>query len=206
MKPRISRQSAEVFARQLPEEDRAEYLDAVTADEARSRGSKAANEADHAFMEWCRGQHRAAKLAGIVARVRHCGPPVRFIGRGMCEPIGVGPADFQGQLSKRYGAVAVAIEAKSREGRLSLAEIPQHQRDDLDECADGGGLALLLYEHRDEHRVRRFAVPWREVPWVERSRTVHGKAQHSKSVGPEDLRAWEVGVQPYLLRFVTRVP
>lgn len=200
--PRVSRKSAEVIAQMLPPDERDAYLDAVAPDDARSMGSRAANEADHAFMLWCRGQHHAAKRAGVIARMRHCGPPVRFVGRGVCEPIGTGPADFQGQLTRRFGSISVAVEAKTREGRLSLAEIPQHQRDDLEECAAEGGLALLLYEYRDGEVVRRFAVPWRSIPWVERSRVVNGKTQRSKSIGPDDVATWEVFPQRcYLLRF-----
>ena len=209
---RHSRKTAAVFALQLPPKEREAYIASVTPDEARSLGSKAANDADHALMEWARGQHRAGKAAHVIARMRHCGPPVRFIGEGVCEPIGVGPADFQGQLTRRYGSVSVAVEAKSREGRLSFNDVPSHQREDLDECAAEGGIALLLYEHRDGPVLRRFAIPWAEVPWHASSRAKPGRAGstkasdlvHSKSIGPEEVAAWEVPAQAcYLVRFAS---
>ena len=161
-------------------------------DTARSLGSRAAQQADHAFMERLRGQHMAAKLAGIVARMRHCGPPVRFMGRGMCEPIGTGPADFQGQFTRAYGSKSIAAEAKSRAGRLAFNDIPAHQVEDLDACADEGGCALLLYEHRDGSRVTPYAIPWRRVPWV--------TLRTAKSIGPEECAGWEFW-PCYLQRF-----
>lgn len=206
MTRRMSQRSAEVFARQLPEAERADYIASVVPDAARSLGSRAANDADHAFMAWMRGQHQAAKLAGVLARMRHCGPPVRFVGRGLCEPIGTGPADFQGQLTRRYGSLSVAVEAKTHEGRLSWHDVLAHQRDDLDDCAAEGGVALLVYEHRDGSALRRFAVPWRDVPWTERSRTVVGRVQRSKTTGPDELAAWEVPARAfYLAPFVGEV-
>ena len=153
---------------------------------ARSRGAELANAADAAFMMWCRDQHYLARSAGILWRIRHVGPPVRFIGPNLCEPIGKGPADFQGQLARRFGALPVVAEAKTREGRLALSEIPTHQRADLDECADDGGISVLLYEHRDGLLVTPFAIPWRAVPW----RSVRKGA--GPSIGPEECAPWRV--------------
>ena len=183
---RMSRKTAEIFARRMAPEDAKVFLEAQEKDAARSAGSELAQLADHAFMDWARAQHRAARDAGVIGRIRHVGPPVRFVGRGLCEPTGKGPADFQGNLSKKYSSLPLAVEAKTRAGRLALSEIPEHQRVDLDECIETGGVGVLLYEHRDGLTVTQFAVPWRAVPW----RSVRKGA--GPSIGPEECAPWRV--------------
>lgn len=183
---RMSRKTAEIFARRMDPEDAKVFLEAQDRDSARSAGSELAQLADHAFMDWARAQHRAARDAGVIGRIRHVGPPVRFVGRGLCEPVGKGPADFQGNLSKKYSSRPVAVEAKTRAGRLALSEIPAHQVEDLDECIATGGVSVLLYEHREGLTVAQYAIPWRAVPW----RSVRKGA--GPSIGPEECAPWRV--------------
>ena len=158
---------------------------------ARVVGGHAARDAGAAFEAWLSAQHRAAELAGL-AHVRHVGPPVAHTGIGGRDlrVIGHGPADYQGVIR---GGRAVAVEAKSRTGRLARAEIPQHQQDDLARVAALGGVALLVVELRDHQLVA--AVPWGQVPWM--------KARTAEAVGAEQLRAWVVSSgSVYLARFV----
>ena len=99
-------------------------------------------------------------------------------GRLVVVVAGVGPADYQGQLP---GGRSVALEAKSREGRLYRDEVPEHQAADLDACAAGGGLAVLVA--RLDGVVH--AIPWREVPWC-------SPRGGKPSIGAGDVTAWAV--------------
>ena len=169
----------------------------------RSRGAAAANVHGNAFAAWLDAQHEAALLAGL-ACVRRVGPPVVVGASG--KPVawaGDGPADYQGTLR---GGRSVAVEAKSRESRLSRREIPQHQIDDLDRVASLGGLALLLVEIRAASLIA--AVPWASVPWHESTRRVKRgclvRVERSHSVGAEELAPWRVPTRSvYLARWVT---
>ena len=142
-----------------------------------------------ALEAWLDAQFARAIAKGLLARMRHVGPPSEphivdgaiardRRGRWLSAVTGEGPADYQGQL---VGGRAVALEAKSREGRLRLDEVPEHQRADLDACADGGGLAVLVARLGGVTH----AVPWREVPWC-------SPRGGRPSVGAEDVRAWRV--------------
>ena len=145
---------------------------------ARVDGGKAARAHGAALEKWLADQHRTAALAGL-AHVRHVGAPV-IVGAGgrPTEWAGTGPADFQGQLP---GGRSVAIEAKSREGRLTREEIAEHQRADLDACAAGGGLAVIVARLGGAVH----AIPWREVPWC-------SPRGGSPSIGAADVAAWRI--------------
>ena len=146
---------------------------------------RVAKERGDAFEAWLDAAHEASVASGALARMRHVGPPhVRGAG-GVPVIVGVGPADYQGQT--RDGR-AVAIEAKCRAGNLRSAELPDHQRADLDACADGGGVAALVYRWTtpDRRAQRTFVVPWRRVPWSAARRG------DGPSVGPDACAPWEV--------------
>lgn len=142
-----------------------------------------------ALEAWLTMQHDRAIARGLLARMAHVGAPStphvvngRLArdqrGRVLAAITGTGPADFQGQLPSGR---SVAIEAKSREGRLTREEIAEHQRADLDACAQGGGLAVLVA--RLDGAVH--AIPWREVPWC-------SPRGGSPSIGAADVAAWRI--------------
>lgn len=117
-----------------------------------ARAGLIARRHGEALEAWLTMQHDRAIAKGLLARMAHVGAPStphvvsgRLArdqrGRMLAAITGTGPADFQGQLP---GGRSVAIEAKSREGRLSREEIAEHQKADLDACAAGGGLAVLV--------------------------------------------------------------
>ena len=55
-------------------------------------------------------------------------------------------------------------------------------------------------ELRDgEGRARVFAVPWAEVPWKRGTLKRGEKKYETASVGPGELRGWEVGPQSIYL-------
>lgn len=144
-----------------------------------------AKERGDAFEHWLDAAHKASVASGALARMRHVGPPhVRGAG-GVPVIVGTGPADYQGQTPDGR---AVAIEAKVRARNLSLSDLPDHQRDDLDACARGGGVAALVYRWTtpDQRRQRTFAMPWTQVPWAAPRRG------DGPSVGPEACAQWEV--------------
>ncbi len=169
-----------------------------------ARANAAAAQAAGASLEhWLGQQHRVAASLGL-AHVRHVGPPVAHGGsRGQhLKVIGLGPADYQGVLR---GGRALAVEAKSRDGRLSRADIPEHQQRDLQRVSDLGGLALLVVEVRRAQLIA--AVPWAEVPWTVRERTLgRGKpserVERPETIGAEELAAWRVVAGCYLRRWV----
>ena len=149
---------------------------------------RAAQQRGDAFEAWLDAAHEAHVATGVLARMRHVGPPHKRIGGGEVVIIGDGPADYQGQTTRAHGGRAVAIEAKCRAGNLRLAELPAHQVADLDACADGGGVAALVYRWTtpDRRAQRTFVVPWRRVPWAAARRG------DGPSVGPEACAPWEV--------------
>ncbi len=143
-------------------------------------GQIAARDHGDELERWLEAQHERAIARGLLCRMRHVGPPHRRTGVGGHEIriVGLGPADYQGQLP---GGCAIALEAKSREGRLSRDELPEHQRADLDACAAGGGLAVLVARLGGTIH----AIPWREVPWC-------SPRGGSPSIGAADVSAWRV--------------
>lgn len=145
----------------------------------------AAHHRGDAFEAWLDAAHAAALATGALARMRHVGPPHKRIGAGEVVIVGTGPADYQGQTPDSR---AVAMEAKCRAGNLRLAELPDHQRDDLDACARAGGVAVLVYRWTtpDRRAQRTFAMPWVQVPWAAPRRG------DGPSVGPEACAPWEV--------------
>lgn len=192
MTARMSRGTATVLSRMLPPEERAGYVEtmAPVRSGARVAAGHVARDAGAAFEAWLAAQHQAASVAGL-AYVRHVGPPVAHTGAGGRELkiVGTGPADFQGVMC---GGRALAIEAKSREGRLARAEIPEHQQRDLARVAALGGVALLVVELREHQLVA--AVPWRDVPWK--------VARTAEAVGAAELGPWRVDASRcYLERF-----
>ena len=207
----MSRRSAEVFAQQLPPEERAAYVDAVAPekDGARVAGGRLAVDHDAALMRVCRDQHRLAHTAGL-AKVRHVGPAHQRTGPGGQEIkiVGKGPADFQGAIRADLGQHwrLLAVEAKSREGRLQRHDIETHQQEDLAWVEAVGGVALVVIElHREDGvSLGTWAIPWRELEtrWKRTSRARPVKADaarvlappvkvESASVGPEELFGWE---------------
>lgn len=177
----------------LPPRRRKSGVRVVAGTEARDHGQR--------FEAWLRSQHELAEREGI-AHVRHVGPPVAHTGPGGSRlvVVGHGPADYQGTLA---GGRSVAVEAKSRDRRLSRAEIPEHQQADLTRVAELGGLALLVIELREHGAV--YAIEWGRVPWTVRSRKMqrHGVEviERSESVGAEELEAWHVAGYCYLTRW-----
>lgn len=206
---RISRGTAEVFARMLPEAERADYLAAhAPPSGTRVAGGHLARDLGEEWQRWVDDQHRAAHMAGV-AYARHVGPPIAWTGPGGREirVVGVGPADYQGAIRGEPGApwLPLAVEAKSREGRLQRDDLPTHQRDDLARVAAHGGVALVVVElHEGAESLGRWAVPWVTIEglWHRTKRTLKGRVVESASVGPYELAGWEI--RPgglYLSRF-----
>lgn len=168
---RFSRKTRDVLASHMAPEDAAVFLDAHPVPPPTAvAGGRRAHAHGESLEAWLTTQHEAARARGLLARMRHVGAPTepytdhgRAVrdrrGRLLVVIAGVGPADYQGQLP---GGRAVALEAKSREGRLYRADIAPHQQVDLDDCAAGGGLAVLVARLCDVLH----AIPWRVVPWV----------------------------------------
>lgn len=183
---RRSAATAAIFARACGHpDDAAAVLSTARAPRSRSGGELAARHGEE-LERWLTAQHERAIAKGLLCRMRHVGPPTRRIGPGGTElvVVGLGPADFQGQLP---GGRSVALEAKSREGRLGLHELPEHQRDDLDACAAGGGLAVLVARLGGVIH----AIPWRAVPWV-------SPRGGKPSIGAGDVVLWRVGERAML--------
>lgn len=152
---------------------------------------RAAQSRGDDFERWINGAHDAALAADppLLARMRHVGPPHKRLSPTEVVIVGEGPADYQGQsLDGR----SVALEAKCRSKNLTWAEIPEHQRADLDACARAGGIAALVYRWTsvDLRQRRTFAMPWRLVPWTTR-REPDGTLR-PVSIGPEACAPWEV--------------
>jgi hypothetical protein len=132
-----------------------------------SASHRASREIGEAFEVWVNEQHEDAGLRGALAHVVHNMPPSKHVhGRLMYEEAGV--ADFTGVL---HGGGYFASEAKSVApgGRLAKSRISAKQREHLDAVTACGGnsLAFLLVEFRVSASIahRRYAIPWREVPW-----------------------------------------
>lgn len=88
-------------------------------------------------------------------------------------------------------AKSVSYDGRGKPGRLMLDDVRPQQRDHLAATHKHNGLALVAVEfrlpgprgHVDE--LRRFAVPWQEMPWK-----VGGRG--GWSVGHEDLVGYEM--------------
>ncbi len=145
------------------------------------------------FEGWIEMQHERAAHLGILAHVEHNQPHAKNVG-GRLIYTRPGVADYTGTLE---GGRSLAVEAKSRMGRLLRSDIEPRQAIHLEAVSRAGGLALLLVEFRDEHKTHRFAIPWLEVPWE--------TLRSAESIGFESMRAeWLALSNPescYLLRF-----
>ncbi len=161
---------------------------------ARRRSGAVAHARGDAFEAVLAPHHAVAAAEGI-ADVRKVGAPVVVGRRG--KPIawaGVGPADYVGTL--RNGR-SLVVEAKSTATRLSLADIPEHQRAHLDACAALGGLALLAVELRGRGV---YVVEWATAPWRVTKRTV--TKVESRTLGVEELAGHRAAEGCYLRRWV----
>lgn len=160
---------------------------------------RSANASGDAFEAWVEHQHRVAKRMGVLALVDHFGPPVDFTAPGECHPVGKAPPDYVGVLQ---GGRSLVVEAKHRGDRLEIGgdsrrAIAPHQVAYLAAAEAAGALALLVVSFERAAGVSRFAVPWSEA--VAAARSPRGG---DLSLGPEDLRGWEVRDPHYLVRWV----
>lgn len=160
-----------------------------------------AHDVGDALEKWLTAQHKTAAFLGL-GHVRKVGAPVH-VGKGGAPKAwaGRGPADYQGVVT---GGRALALEAKSVGERLSRREIPQHQQDDLAAVERLGGLALLAVEIREAQLIA--VVPWTQVPWASKARTLdRGKPseriERSETIGAEELAPWRAVVGCYLRRW-----
>jgi len=195
-RPRYSAQTLAVLARAMAPEDAAAFLAAnAPKDPAAVAVGAEAHEHGASLERWLSAQHDVARAAGL-ANIRKAGPPVR-VGRDgrPCEWAGRGPADYLGALR---GGRATLLEAKSRPARLTRAEIPAHQQEDLSRGTDLGALALLVVELRDTGKV--YAVEWARVPWRVTKATVRGVVQVRETVGHDELVGCEVPSDAIYLR------
>lgn len=167
------------------------------ANPRRVAGGRLAHAAGESLERWLDSQHKAARAMGL-GHIRKVGPPV-IVGRGgkPIEWAGTGPADYQGVLR---GGRAIAIEAKSVERRLSRADVRLHQQRDLEAVAELGGIALLAVEIRDLQVIA--VVPWRDVPWTQRTRQIDGRSVTSHTVGAEELAPWRLRGGCYVSAYI----
>ena len=139
-------------------------------------GGHAADELCKAWEGYLEHQHALAetRAADLLLYIDHTEPRVRYVrtepGHGpLYQRVGVGPCDYLGALTERWGYRPIAIEAKARTGQIVLEEdLPLHQRERLELVAAGGGIALLAVRLVDVHGVVMVdaAVPWTRAPWV----------------------------------------
>lgn len=166
---------------------------------SRVDAGRQAQAAGSGFEAWIERQHEKARLLGIVAHIAHNYARAE-VKQGRLIFTGKGVADYTGTLDRT--GKTVAAEAKSvKDSRLPYSMIDKKQADHLDAVANASGLALLLAEFRLEDQIlpRRYAVPWKEVPW-EILRT-------ARSVSWEALEKWHISPDPtqcYLERFHKR--
>lgn len=208
-RPRMSRKSAEILARLLPEDERALYIAAVApdVDPVRAEAGRLAREHGDEWEQEVARHHRAALAAGL-AFVRKVGAPVKVDGDGLpCRWAGVGGADYVGVMA---GGRALAAEAKSCVGRLQRDDLAPHQRNDLARVEEMGGLAVVLVELRAEGGalLGRWCAPWSELEarWRVSRRAKPCRAGseraedhvESRSVGPSELAGLEVDPGCYL--------
>lgn len=160
------------------------------------RLAKTSGDMFEAFLE---AQHEKAKYWGILAHVIHNEPKTKIIG-GRLIYVARSGADYSAVLTR--GARAAAIEAKSTsDKRFYKSEVEALQQKHLDAVDQAGGLALLAVEFRTQEGYKRFAIPWRQIPWE--------KARTAESVQPDQLTAWAIATMTdscYLERFHPRQP
>lgn len=205
----MSRKSAEIFARMLPEDERAAYIAAVSpdVDHERVEAGRLAREHGEQWEQEVARHHRAALAAGI-GYVRKVGAPVKVGADGLpCAWAGLAPADYAGVMADGR---AVAVEAKSCVGRLQRDDLAPHQRNDLARVEAMGGLALVLVELRAEGGalLGRWCVPWSELEarWRVTRRAKPGRSGsqraedyvESRSAGAAELAGLEVDPGCYL--------
>lgn len=146
-----------------------------------------------AFEDWINGQHKIARMQGILAHVDKTQAKTSHI-KGHLTYVGKGVADYTGTLE---GGLSLAEEAKSIQVRLFYKkDIDTKQADHLDRVARAGGLALFVVEFRQTEApfFQRFAVPWLQVPW-----SVQISAE---TVAADDLKEWLIAPETcYLSRF-----
>lgn len=137
----------------------------------RARSSIAGRQAEAAgsnFEEWLNLQHELAGSLGILACIDKIDPPA-VVHKGRVE---FGPKTVSDYIGMLDGGAAryLAVEAKSTlKHYLPKREVTKLQQEHLTTTARGGGLALLVEEFRGQDHgrvgIRRYAVPWLEVPW-----------------------------------------
>lgn len=205
---RYSSSTAKQLAAGMHPDDAAVFLGANNVkDSSRQRAGHKAKHAGDAFEHTLQRHHAWARAQGI-ADVDHVGPPHVRTGPGGRDIIivGDGPADYQGAIRAVPHWRPLAVEAKSRTGRLQRGDLAEHQRDDLARKASRGGCALVAIELKGEGDVivGRWAIPWAvlESRWKRSTRTVKGVTHESASVGPEELEGWQMDPTCYLVRFV----
>ena len=174
---------------------------------ARRRAGAVAHARGDAFEDVLAPHHDTARAEGI-ADVRKVGAPV-IVGR-KGKPLrwaGVGPADYVGTLR---GGRSLVVEAKSVDGRLSLAHVAPHQRAHLDACAALGGLSLLALH---VYTCGVYVVEWTVAPWRVTERVVREvvevdgrkvkvqRAVESRTLGAEELAGHRVEGKCYLRKW-----
>lgn len=173
----------------------------------RRRAGAVAHARGDAF-EALLSRHHAAALAEGLADVRKVGAPVA-VGRGGAPKAwtGVGPADYVGTLR---GGRSLVVEAKSTATRLSLADIPEHQRAHLDANAALGGLSLLALH---VYTCGVYVVEWTAAPWRVTERVVREvvevdgrkvkvqRAVESRTLGAEELAGHRASEGCYLRKW-----
>lgn len=152
---------------------------------ARAAAGRAARDSGADFEAFVERHHAEALRLGVLAHVAHNEPHGRMVG-GRWVMVAPGVADYTGVIFPR-GRV-LAVEAKSRRGRIRLGDVEPAQRRHLDAVVRGGGLAILLVRIVESTAAAEFqseyAVPWVDVPW----RVVRS----AESVGAEDLATWVI--------------
>lgn len=140
--------------------------------------------------EWLNHQHALAGRLGVLAHVEKTQAKSKVVdGRLIYEKPGV--ADYIGCLE---GARYLAVEAKSTDDeRLPRSRVEPKQQEHLTAVALAGGLSVLVVEFRGVEN-RRYALPWREVPWV--------VLRTAESVREADIVKWRIDPGAcYLLRW-----
>lgn len=188
---RRSAASAAILARHAHPDDAPAILSTGVRPEHASQG-RIANAHGGDFERWLEAQHQRALKKGLLVRMAHVGAPTephieagRVVrdrrGRLLVAVVGVGPADYQGQLAAHLGGRPIALEAKSYERRLPREDIAPHQQKDLEACAAGNGIAVLVARLGGVIH----AIPWREVPWC-------SPRGGKPSIGAADVASWRV--------------
>lgn len=154
--------------------------------------SRFAQQVGANFESWLDGQHEMARHLGLLAHVEHTAAKARYL-TGKLMHVAPGVADYVGCLGS--GGYLSAEAKSTSHKRLLRSVIEPLQARHLDLVAKAGGLALLLAEFRSDG-LKRFAIPWAEVPWK--------IARSADGITPDDVLSWQVQVgECYLSKFVT---